>query len=154
MNKERYNIFVISSDFNNDIVENLFLGVNKCFKDKSFSGNITRVNVPGAFELPYMAKQIVESKNENIDCIITLGCVIKGETANFEYISNACTQSLANLTIQSNVPIMFGVITAYNKEQAIKRSGTDFKEENNYNIGYNVASAAIKTIISKEKNNL
>ena len=154
MNKEKYNIFVISSDFNNDIVENLFLGVNKCFKDKSFSGNITRVNVPGAFELPYMAKQIVESKNENIDCIITLGCVIKGETAHFEYISNACTQSLANLTIQSNVPIMFGVITAYNKEQAIKRSVTDFEEETNYNIGYNVASAAIKTIISKEKNNL
>jgi 6,7-dimethyl-8-ribityllumazine synthase len=154
MNKEKYNIFVISSDFNNDIVENLFLGVNKCFKDKSFSGNITRVNVPGAFELPYMAKQIVESKNENIDCIITLGCVIKGETAHFEYISNACTQSLANLTIQSNVPIMFGVITAYNKEQAIKRSATDFEEETNYNIGYNVASAAIKTITSKEKNNL
>jgi len=154
MNKEKYNIFVISSDFNNDIVENLFLGVNKCFKDKSFSGNITRVNVPGAFELPYMAKQIVKSKNENIDCIITLGCVIKGETAHFEYISNACTQSLANLTIQSNVPIMFGVITAYNKEQAIIRSGTDFKAENNYNIGYNVASAAIKTITSKEKNNL
>ena len=85
MNKERYNIFVISSDFNNDIVENLFLGVNKCFKDKKFSGNIIRVNVPGAFELPYMAKQIVKSKNENVDCIITLGCVIKGETAHFEY---------------------------------------------------------------------
>ena len=49
---------------------------------------------------------------------------------------------------------MFCVITAYNKEPAIKRSGKDFEEETNYNIGYNVASAAIKTIISKEKNNL
>ena len=154
MNKEKYNIVVISSDFNEDIVGNLFLGVSKCFKDKNFSGNIKHIKVPGAFELPYMSKQVIESKNENVDCIITLGCVIKGETAHFEYISNSCAQTLSYLTIQSNIPIMFGVITAFNKEQAVKRSGTDFKNVTNYNIGYNVASAAIKTIKSKEKNNL
>ena len=92
--------------------------------------------------------RVLEKKNT--DCIITLGCIIKGETAHFEYISNACANTLSQLTIQSEIPIMFGVITAYNREQAIARSQVDFDNKDNLNIGFNVANAAAQTLISKK----
>ena len=149
---KKINVVVISSRFNEDIVNNLYLGVERCFKDSALEVNIHRTFVPGAFELPYMAKQFVDKdvNNSPIDCIITLGCIIKGETAHFEYISNACVNALASLTLQSKIPIMFGVITAYDKNQAIARSKTDFNSNKNLNIGYNVADAAIKTLLSLE----
>ena len=101
MSKEKYNILVISSEFNEDIVNNLYVGVKKCFENKKVLANIKKIKVPGAFELPYMAKQVLDKNSKNIDCIITLGCVIKGETAHFEFISSACAIALAQLTFQS-----------------------------------------------------
>tara|TARA_S200000501_G_scaffold39665_1_gene32383 strand:- start:2065 stop:2529 length:465 start_codon:yes stop_codon:yes gene_type:complete len=154
MTKEKLNIIVIRSEFNEDIVSNLFLGVKKFFDQKKIQNKITEIRVPGAFELPFIAKQVIEKSNLNIDCIITLGCVIKGETAHFEYISSACVSTLSKLTLQTNTPIMLGVITAYTKEQAIARSQIDFDEAGNLNIGYNAANAAFQTLISKKNHNL
>lgn len=148
MSKEKYNILVISSEFNSCIVNNLYVGVKKCFEDKKVLAYIKEIKVPGAFELPYMAKQVLDNNSKNVDCIITLGCVIKGETAHFEFISSACANALAQLTLQSKVPIMFGVITAYNESQAMNRSKINFNNKDNLNIGYNVANAAIKTLIT------
>ena len=151
---KKINAVVITSTFNEDIVNNLYLGVERCFSDNALKGKIFRIFVPGAFELPYMAKQVIDKEGDNplidCNCIITLGCIIKGETAHFEYISNACANALANLTLQSKIPIMFGVITAYDKDQAIARSKTDFNSNENLNIGYNAADAAIKTLVSLE----
>jgi|TARA_B110000263_G_C15094323_1_gene412287 6,7-dimethyl-8-ribityllumazine synthase len=150
MDKNIFNITVISSEFNADIVNNLYLGVEKFFKEKCPFAliEINEIKAPGSFELPYIAKRVLEKKNT--DCIITLGCIIKGETAHFEYISNACANTLSQLTIQSEIPIMFGVITAYNREQAIARSQVDFDNKDNLNIGFNVANAAAQTLISKK----
>jgi 6,7-dimethyl-8-ribityllumazine synthase len=94
-----------------------------------------------------MANQVLKSRND-VKFIITLGCVIKGETAHFEYISGATSNALANLTIQNNVPILFGVITSYTRDQALARSQVNFNEVNNYNIGYNVTEAAFEIINS------
>ena len=73
----------------------------------------------------------------------------------FEYISNSCASTLSQLTLNSaGIPIMFGVITAYTREQALKRSEVNFGSQENKNIGYNVANAAIEILSSKEKHRL
>ena len=150
------NAAIILSEFNIDVVENLYLGVKKYFDENNqININEKKIYVPGAFELAYMAKEIqikdLKNKQHELDFIITLGCVIKGETAHFEYISGACANSLSILNLQSHIPIMFGVITAYNKSQAVERSQINFDNKDNYNIGYNVAKAAISMIDSIKK---
>lgn len=139
------NAIVILSEFNLDIVKNLYLGVKKSFDQSVHVIEHKKIHVPGAFELTFMAKKIQQDdyKDKKLDFIITLGCIIKGESAHFEYISNACTSSIAHLNLKSHIPIMFGVITAYNKDQAFKRSEINFSCKENYNIGYEVANAAI-----------
>lgn len=156
MDKEKINVVVIKSAFNSEIVDNLYRGVEKSFNDKKLSHVMEVIEVPGAFEIPYMANLVLDSRYPVVpDCIITLGCVIKGETAHFEYISNSCASTLSQLTLKSSgIPIMFGVITAYTREQALKRSEVNFGSQENINIGYNVANAAIEILSSKEKHHL
>ena len=156
MDKEKINVVVIKSAFNSEIVDNLYRGVEKSFNDKKLSHVMEVIEVPGAFEIPYMANLVLDSRYPVVpDCIITLGCVIKGETAHFEYISNSCASTLSQLTLKcAGVPIMFGVITAYTREQALKRSEVNFGSQENNNIGYNVANAAIEILSSKEKHHL
>ena len=85
MSKKKIKVIVIRSEFNEDIVENLYSGVKKCFEDEKILFEIKDIKVPGAFELPYMAKQALALQP---DCIITLGCVIKGETGSITTISH------------------------------------------------------------------
>jgi len=148
MSNNGYKVLCIKSTFNSEIVDNLHYGVNKSLENSEVEIiQLEPIHVPGAFELPYMAKKVLDNEEyQDIDCIITLGCVIKGETAHFEYISSACANALATLNINSKIPILFGVITALNKEQAIARSEIDFNNPDNRNIGFNVANAA-KTIM-------
>ena len=148
MSNNGYKVLCIKSTFNSEIVDNLHYGVNKSLENSEVEIiQLEPIHVPGAFELPYMAKKVLDNEEyKDIDCIITLGCVIKGETAHFEYISSACANALATLNINSKIPILFGVITALNKEQAIARSEIDFNNPDNRNIGFNVANAA-KTIM-------
>ena len=169
MKKEKIKVVVIRSAFNSEIVDNLYKGIEKSFNDKKLSHVMEVIEVPGAFEIPYMANLVLHRQRSNFadipelkdnhpvlpDCIITLGCVIKGETAHFEYISNSCASTLSQLTLKSaGTPIMFGVITAYTREQALKRSEVNFGSQENINIGYNVANAAIEILSSKEKHRL
>jgi 6,7-dimethyl-8-ribityllumazine synthase len=111
-------IFIIGSTFYPDLLDNLFQGTKEAVN--LVHNKVSFISVPGAFEIPGMAKKIID--NENPDLIITLGVLIKGETAHFEYISSAVSNSISALSIQSKIPIIFGIITAYNKEQAITRS--------------------------------
>tara|TARA_B100001996_G_scaffold211829_1_gene162601 strand:+ start:858 stop:1340 length:483 start_codon:yes stop_codon:yes gene_type:complete len=150
-NTKVIDVVVILSEFNKDIVENLYKGVKKRFSENAVKINEKKVYVPGAFELPFIAKEIQKkdfNNDKKLSFIITLGCVIKGETAHFDYISSACINSIANLNLRSHIPIILGVITAYSKEQAIRRSETNFDNNDNLNIGYNVANAAFKIIDS------
>ena len=148
MSNNVYKVLCIKSTFNSEIVDNLYYGVNKSLENSEVEIiQLEPIHVPGAFELPYMAKKVLDNEEyKDIDCIITLGCVIKGETAHFEYISSACANALATLNINSKIPILFGVITALNKEQAIARSEINFNNPDNRNIGFNVANAA-KTLM-------
>ena len=93
------NIYIVASTFYKDLTDELISGA---VKQTSYDVNI--VKVPGAFEIPGMVKQILDNKNP--DLIVTLGVLIKGETAHFEYISNAVSNSISKLSIISTIPII------------------------------------------------
>ncbi|MGK2889607.1 MAG: 6,7-dimethyl-8-ribityllumazine synthase [Candidatus Malihini olakiniferum] len=83
--------------------------------------NITVVWVPGAYELPITACALAKS---GYDAVVALGTVIRGSTAHFEYVSGECSSGLANVAINSDIPVTFGVLTTESIEQAIERAGT------------------------------
>jgi 6,7-dimethyl-8-ribityllumazine synthase len=92
---------------------------------------------PGAFEMPLIAMKM--AKSENYDAVICLGAVIRGATPHFDYVSNEVSKGIANVMLQTEVPVTFGVLTTENIEQAIERSGTK-----SGNKGFDAAMAAIE----------
>lgn len=93
--------------------------------------------VPGAFEVPLVAKKL--AKTNKYDAIICLGAVIKGSTPHFDYVSSEVSKGIANTSLDTEVPIIFGVLTTNNIEQAIERAGTK-----SGNKGYDAAITAIE----------
>ncbi|MFZ1704228.1 MAG: 6,7-dimethyl-8-ribityllumazine synthase [Saprospiraceae bacterium] len=107
------------------------------------SDNILRIAVPGAFELPQAANMVLKYKN--VDAIICLGCVIKGETQHDEFINHAIANGLTNLSIQSGKPVILGVLTTLNYQQALDRAdGSKGKK------GEECAVAAVNMLIVKQ----
>ena len=125
----KYTIAIVASNFNKEITDNLVSGAITTADENEFVEFIDKYYVPGAFELPGTISKILNG-SKSYDAIIAFGCVIKGETAHFEYISNAVSQGLINLSIKDfvTIPIMFGVLTTYTYEQALERSKTDGKK--------------------------
>ncbi|MGM0395854.1 MAG: 6,7-dimethyl-8-ribityllumazine synthase [Bacillota bacterium] len=99
--------------------------------------NIEIAWVPGAFEIPLAAKKM--SNSERYDGVITLGAVIRGSTPHFDYVSSEVTKGVAHVSLESNVPVVFGVLTTDTIEQAIERAGTKAG-----NKGYDAAMTAIE----------
>ncbi len=93
--------------------------------------------VPGAFEIPLIAKKMVKSKK--YDAVICLGAVIRGSTPHFDYVSNEVTKGVAHVSLETEVPVIFGVLTTDTIEQAIERAGTKAG-----NKGYDAAVTAIE----------
>jgi len=83
--------------------------------------NIVRVSAAGSFELPFVAKQCI--LKYDADAVICIGCIIQGETRHFDFIAQACANGIMQLGLESNVPVIFGVLTTNNMQQAIDRSG-------------------------------
>ena len=121
MNK--YKIAIVASQFNKEITNNLVSGAIGTANKNDYVDFVDEYYVPGAFELPGTISKILNA-TKTYDAIIAFGCVIKGETAHFEYISNSVSQGLINLSLKDSVtiPIMFGVLTTYNYDQALDRS--------------------------------
>jgi 6,7-dimethyl-8-ribityllumazine synthase len=112
---------IIVSEWNNHITENLFIGAKQTLISSGIKQNdIVRIDVPGSFELVFGAK--IASKY-NYDAIICLGSVIKGETDHFHYVCNAVSSGIKDLNVHGNIPVIFGVLTDDNEQQAIDRSG-------------------------------
>lgn len=133
-------IAIIVSKFNPEVTGGLLKGaLNTLTASGMNEKDIRVIDCPGAFEIPLIAKQLCRSGKY---CgIICLGAVIKGDTAHFEYISNAVTNGIASLTLEYNTPISFGVLTCYNDEQAVKRSSND-----EHNKGIEAAKAVTEMI--------
>lgn len=137
-------IGVITSIWNTEITSALKDGcIEKLVSLGLPTENITKLDVPGAFELPSAAKMLLS--NEKIDAVICLGCVIKGETKHDDYISNAVAQGIMNLSILSGKPIIFGLVTTDNMQQAIDRSGGKYG-----NKGTEAAETALSMLSLKE----
>ncbi|MCD6581634.1 MAG: 6,7-dimethyl-8-ribityllumazine synthase [Desulfuromusa sp.] len=114
---------IIVSRFNSFISDRLLEGtIDTLIRHGADSKQLTVVKVPGAFELPLIAKKMADSKN--YDALICLGAVIRGGTPHFEYISSEMTKGIASVSLQSGLPIAFGVLTTDSVEQAIERAGT------------------------------
>lgn len=121
-NGSNFTIAIIRSEWNGDITENLAQGAETALIDNGvISDNIVRVDVPGAYELP-LAAQWLANKIE-IDAVICIGTVIRGETAHFDFVSQAVSQGVKDVALKSNKPIIFGVLTDDTKQQSIDRSG-------------------------------
>ena len=128
------NIAIALSEFNNEISEGLLSGCKKALLDKGVNGrNISVLRVPGAFELPAAAAKLAQYKD--IDGVIALGAVIRGETDHYHYISQAVAQGLMQVTLHSTVPVMFGVLTCPTVELAIARSEPQSRNNKGYEVG-------------------
>jgi 6,7-dimethyl-8-ribityllumazine synthase len=133
-------IAIVASRFNSFIVDRLYDGAIKSLKANGVSDDaITIVKVPGAFEIPVAVKALLDQ--DKVDAVITLGAVIRGETPHFDFICNECSHGISQLAINSGIPVIFGVLTVDNTDQAMDRAGD---EESNK--GYEAASAALEMI--------
>jgi 6,7-dimethyl-8-ribityllumazine synthase len=131
---------IIASRFNEFITNKLISGAEDILKRHSVEdGDISLYWVPGAFEIPAVTKKI--SENAKVDGIICLGCVIRGATPHFDYISAEVSKGVASVALQSNVPIIFGVLTTNSIEQAVERAGTKAG-----NKGSDAAMSAIEMV--------
>ena len=128
---------IVVSNWNKNITYNLYDGAfDTLLKYGAKENNIKKLEVPGSFELVYGCKKM---QNENLDVIIAIGCVIKGETDHYDYICSSVSNGIAQLNIINDTPIVFCVLTDHNIEQSISRSGGKHG-----NKGVESAIAAIK----------
>jgi 6,7-dimethyl-8-ribityllumazine synthase len=129
---------VVASKYNEEISVRLRQGaLDGLLSQKVLEKNILIIQVPGAFELPQVARKIAERRE--FDAIICVGTVLRGETLHFELISEECAAGIQRVAADFGIPVTFGVITADTTEQAIERSGS-----NSNNKGWEAALAAVE----------
>ena len=136
-NLENYKFGIVVSEWNIDITANLLKGA----EDKLIELGVNRKNiiiswVPGSFELVYGSKEL---SKKNLDAVIAIGCVIKGETDHYDFICSSVSNGLMQLNISGSTPVIFCVLTDHKKSQSIARSGGEHG-----NKGTEAAVAAIK----------
>lgn len=128
---------LVASRFNDFIVEHLIKGaIDYLIRHGSNQNNLTLVKVPGAFEIAQAAKQLAHSKK--YDGIICLGAIIRGGTAHYELLANETIKCIAQINMESEIPVGYGLLTTDNLEQAIERAGTK--------VGNKGAEAAAATL--------
>ncbi|KXL52058.1 6,7-dimethyl-8-ribityllumazine synthase [Anaerotignum neopropionicum] len=131
---------IVASRFNDFIVSKLVDGAEDALLRHGVeSHNISLVRVPGAFEIPTAAKLLVQ--RGGFDAIICLGAVIRGATTHYDYVCSEVSKGIAHLSMETDIPVLFGVVTTENIEQAIERAGTKAG-----NKGYDTALAAIEMV--------
>jgi 6,7-dimethyl-8-ribityllumazine synthase len=114
---------LVASRFNGFIVESLIAGAVDALRRHGVKDSqLTLVRTPGAWELPLAVQRLAAAGKH--DAIIALGAVIRGSTPHFEYVAGECTKGLAAASLQSGVPVAFGVLTVDTIEQALERAGT------------------------------
>lgn len=116
-------IAIIASRFNHLITDRLIEGAKDAFlRNGGKEENLSLILVPGAFEIPFALKRAI--KSNKFDGIVCIGAIIRGATPHFDYVAAEATKGIANVTLQSNTPVTFGLLTTDTIEQAIERAGT------------------------------
>ena len=137
---EGMRVGIVASRFNSFIVEKLLEGaVDGLVRHGVEENNITACWVPGAFEIPLAARKMAQS--DRYDAVICVGAVIRGSTSHYDYVCNEVSKGIAAVGLQTGKPVLFGVVTTENIEQAIERSGSKAG-----NKGYDCALAAIEMV--------
>ncbi len=138
-NAKDFRFGIVVSEWNDAITEGLFKGAYDALKENGvLNENIVRWNVPGSFELIYGSKKMQQSY-DMLDAVIAIGSVIEGETKHFDFVCQAVSQGIKDLNVQSDIPVIFCVLTDQNIQQAVDRSGGKHG-----NKGTEAAIAAIK----------
>jgi len=131
---------IIGARFNEFITSKLIGGaIDGLVRHDVKETDITTFWVPGAFEIPLVAKKVAESGK--YDAVICVGAVIRGSTSHYDYVCNEVSKGIATISLQTGVPIMFGILTTENIEQAIERAGTKAG-----NKGFDCAMGALELV--------
>jgi 6,7-dimethyl-8-ribityllumazine synthase len=129
---------IIAARFNHFIVDKLVEGaVDTLTRHGAADGDITVVHCPGAFEIPQVARRLVDVGG--YDAVICLGCVIRGATTHYDYVAGHAAYGIAEVAMSAKIPVIFGVLTTENIEQAVERAGTKAG-----NKGIDAAMAALE----------
>ena len=140
LNGSGLNIGIVAARFNEFIVSKLVSGAEDClYRHDVAKEDVEVAWVPGAFEIPLVAQAMARTKK--YDAIICLGCVIRGATSHYDYVCNEVSKGIAKVSLDENMPVMFGVVTTENIEQAIERAGTKAG-----NKGYDCAMGALEMV--------
>ena len=138
LNAEGKKFAIVVSRFNDFITERLVGGaLDGLTRSGALDENIDIIKVPGAFEIPLLAKKAVAKGK--YDAVLCLGAVIRGATPHFDYVCNEVTKGVAHISMESSIPVIFGVVTTDTIEQAIERAGTKAG-----NKGFDAALAAVE----------
>ena len=133
-------IAIVASRFNHFIVDRLVDGaVDAIVRHGGEATDITIVKVPGAWEIPVVVRRLAMSKK--VDAIVALGAVIRGSTPHFDYVASEVSKGVAHVSMDTGVPIAFGVLTTDSIEQAVERAGTKAG-----NKGWEAAMSAVEMI--------
>lgn len=127
---------VVSARWNNDIVDRLTAGAHRAIGATGAVAHIA--SAPGAFELPFVARVLIESGD--VDAVVVLGAVIRGETTHYELVSQGCAQGIMQVQIATGIPIGMGILTVENMDQAVARS----EPAGGHNVGEEATLAAIE----------
>jgi 6,7-dimethyl-8-ribityllumazine synthase len=133
-------VAVVTAEWNKEITEAMESAcVDTLQKHGLKAQNIIRLSAPGSFELPFVAKQSI--RKYGVDAVICIGCIVQGETRHFDFIAQACANGIMQLGLESEIPVIFGVLTTNTMQQAIDRSGGKHG-----NKGVEAAAACLKLL--------
>ena len=133
-------IAIVASRFNEFITSKLVGGAEDCLRRHNVNENdMTLAWVPGAFEVPLMAKKL--AKTGNYDAVICVGAVIRGATSHYDYVCAEVSKGIASVSLETEIPVLFGILTTDTIEQAIERAGTKAG-----NKGYDCALSALELV--------
>ncbi|WP_293442446.1 6,7-dimethyl-8-ribityllumazine synthase [Persephonella sp.] len=140
LNAEGLKFAIVVGRFNNLITEKLLEGAVDCIiRHGGSEENITVIRVPGSFEIPLTAKKA--AKTGRYDAVICLGAVIRGATPHFEYVASEVTKGIALVSLETEIPVSYGILTTDTLEQAVERAGTKMG-----NKGFDAALTAIEMV--------
>lgn len=141
----RYKIAIVKAEWNSEVTDALAQGaVERLIKEGVYKRNIIESTVPGSYELSLGAQWMAEQKD--IDAVIAIGCVVQGDTPHFDYICQAVAKGITDVNLKYNKPVIFGVLTTLNQEQALERAGGKHG-----NKGDEAAVTALKMLSLKKK---
>ena len=138
--KKNMKVGIVASRFNEFITSKLLAGaLDGLVRHGVEEKNITTAWIPGAFEIPVIAKRMAQTGK--YDAVICVGAVIRGSTTHYDYVCNEVSKGIAHVSLETGIPVLFGILTTENIEQAIERAGTKAG-----NKGYDCALSAIEMV--------